>query len=311
MSSPRKQPTLCSRTTPTTSPKQSKRNRARGERPLVKGSRLDRPTLARVVIQGSSKPSQIMLVKPGERRKRTSSTGSKALSEPASGASTPRSAPPAYDFDTKVSKQGQPVERPTVQRSKTADEAVKPLQAASDAPPEAPPPAEPIKLRNMSSTPKLIGALIGQDARRLQPKCEAADTTEAPLATTGKRGTSGKSTGLRAIRSTPRLQGALSDQIAAPLSPTERREDHIEPRRKRQPTPTYYSVASDQTKLGEIPLHKWPQPFDFDAMSLANQQAIANGWPLNQVAENEGKKKRFGIFKLFRNREGATRSEQF
>ena len=67
------------------------------------------------------------------------------------------------------------------------------------------------------------------------------------------------------------------------------------PRRRKQ-TPTYYSIASDSTKLGEIPLHKWNVPYDFDAMSVANKQALRNGWPANQV-QNE--RKRFGLFRIF------------
>jgi hypothetical protein len=63
--------------------------------------------------------------------------------------------------------------------------------------------------------------------------------------------------------------------------------------------PTYYSIASDQTKLGEIPLHKWAEPYDFDQMSMLNREAYNNGWPLNQLGTQEPKRKRFGLGRLF------------
>lgn len=74
---------------------------------------------------------------------------------------------------------------------------------------------------------------------------------------------------------------------------------------RRKDTPTMYSIATDSTKLGEIPLHRWAVPYDFDAMSTMNREAIQNGWPMIDVDGNavNKPKKRFGLFRLFRKKE--------
>ncbi|KAI5361250.1 hypothetical protein Slin15195_G123630 [Septoria linicola] len=77
-------------------------------------------------------------------------------------------------------------------------------------------------------------------------------------------------------------------------------EGVVQPRRLNKPTPTYCSEASYMTKLGEIPLHKWAEPIDFDAMSRLNKEAMRNGWPFCEMNDTGPKKSRRGIFKLFR-----------
>ncbi|KAF2214430.1 hypothetical protein CERZMDRAFT_83129 [Cercospora zeae-maydis SCOH1-5] len=74
----------------------------------------------------------------------------------------------------------------------------------------------------------------------------------------------------------------------------------LAPRRANKPTPTFCSEASDATKLGEIPLHKWAEPVDFDAMSRLNKEAAKNGWPFSEMDTVAPKKKRRGLFNLFR-----------
>ena len=107
---------------------------------------------------------------------------------------------------------------------------------------------------------------------------------------------------MRAARSTPQLESTLPQHVD-PLPPMPKTapllSDEVSPMlpRRRKETPTYYSVASDATKLGEIPLHKWTVPYDFDQMSILNKEAYQSGWPLNQL-ENQGKRKR-GLFRLF------------
>lgn len=203
-----------------------------------------KPVLARVVIENSSKPPQVAMVKAGERRKRlnSSNVSSRIGSNPPSAMSTPLSPPPPYDVTEEPS-------RPVVQRSHTAPEIPKAKRKAS--------------VPTMRNSPS-------------QTKPEA----------------------LRSPRSTPRLD---VQPLARHESPPE--GPGTEPNlpanhRHRKPTPTFYSMASDSTKLGEIPLHKWAEPFDFDAMSLVNRQAAKNGWAANQA--DEGKKKRNGLFKLFK-----------
>ncbi|KAI9728382.1 MAG: hypothetical protein M1828_003782 [Chrysothrix sp. TS-e1954] len=47
------------------------------------------------------------------------------------------------------------------------------------------------------------------------------------------------------------------------------------PRMPRMPIPSFYSTTTSSTKLGEIPMHKWSAPFDFDEMSRVNAEAAA------------------------------------
>lgn len=87
------------------------------------------------------------------------------------------------------------------------------------------------------------------------------------------------------------------------LSPPMQRRPPNNQRRK--DTPTMYSIATDSTKLGEVPLHKWAVPYDFDAMSTMNREAMQSGWPLVDLDGNtvNKPKKRFGLFRLFRKKE--------
>lgn len=75
-------------------------------------------------------------------------------------------------------------------------------------------------------------------------------------------------------------------------------------RRRALPTPTFYSVASTGTKLGEIPMHKWAVPFDFEEMERLNLEAEINGWPL--PVDPQGKKPRFGFLKMFKKKGAET-----
>jgi hypothetical protein len=65
----------------------------------------------------------------------------------------------------------------------------------------------------------------------------------------------------------------------------------------------YYSIVSDSTKMGEIPMHKWTTPYDFDQMSMLNRQAYEAGWPQNQLGGGK-RKKRFGFSRLFGGKSG-------
>ena len=38
-------------------------------------------------------------------------------------------------------------------------------------------------------------------------------------------------------------------------------------------TPSLYTFASDSTKLGEIPMHKWTKPWDAKEMRAKNEEA--------------------------------------
>ncbi|KAK3677225.1 hypothetical protein LTR78_002763 [Recurvomyces mirabilis] len=222
--------------------KTRKRRRANAAHTRVNG-----PMLARVVIANSSKPSQIAMVKPGERRAKASKQKSKSNSAAAqSVASLPSTSPPPYlDVDDKPPMPA----RPTHQRSQTApEEAMGTYQE---------------------------GQVFKSAAGQRSGHPASVPTTNHHQYLDVKR---------RPVASHSAVE------LAAAV-----------PRRRKQ-TPTYYSIASDRTKLGEIPMEKWPEAFDFDAMSLMNRQAEINGWPVNQMG-SEVRKKRFGLMRLFRRKE--------
>ena len=215
------------------------------------------PMLARVVIADSAKPSQIALVKPGDRRKKSSYSASttslpRARSDSSTAARTPlQTPPPEYSRED--------VPRPQAHRSVTSPEVAKPRRkqsATNIAVPTVPWKGE--ALRATRSTPRLESTLL----RHVDPLPPMPNT--APL--------------------------VAADVPAMPP---------LLPRRREKPTPTYYSIASNTTKLGEIPMHKWAEPYDFDKMSVLNREAYKSGWPLNQLENQQNRKKRFGLFRLF------------
>lgn len=211
-----------------------------------KHSRIRGPTLARVVIRDSSKPSQIALVRPAEVKR------------------SPR-----------PSSQPRPARIPGTPPLSQASTAIAASQLSL--PPTLPPdpsppkPARPGHTRSKTSPPELAQ----KPSRR--PRKHQADLDLGET--------------LRATQSTPKLVPATVD--------------HPPPPRRRKETPTFYSAASGSTKLGEIPMHKWAEAYDFDAMSLKNREAMAAGWPRLLEEEDAAveKKKRGRIFRLFRRRE--------
>ncbi|KAF2667056.1 hypothetical protein BT63DRAFT_328245 [Microthyrium microscopicum] len=77
--------------------------------------------------------------------------------------------------------------------------------------------------------------------------------------------------------------------------------EEIRRRRMDKMTPSLYTFASDSTKLGEIPMHRWNQPFDYNEMAKLNAQAAANPTPPVHV-----KKAKKGLFSRFRRGNGDT-----
>ncbi|OCK78628.1 hypothetical protein K432DRAFT_331697 [Lepidopterella palustris CBS 459.81] len=77
------------------------------------------------------------------------------------------------------------------------------------------------------------------------------------------------------------------------------------PRRLDKATPSAYSFASDSTKLGEIPMRKWTIPFDFEAMDRLNAEAMANGWTPG-MPEPKLKPPKRRLFGFLRRGEGAS-----
>ncbi|KAH9826390.1 hypothetical protein Tdes44962_MAKER03522 [Teratosphaeria destructans] len=224
-------------------------NSKRKRNPPPKQARSHGPTLARVMVHDSSRPSQIAPDRPGERRKRAGSTPITPTKR--SAASTSLSLPPP-PYDPLADN----TTRPMTQRPQTVPLVARARRKQSTGTMQVvTPPSEPHVLRATRSTPRL----------------QRATVTEAePLPALGRR-----------------PSAALLDMT-----------------RQRKETPTYYSIDSGSTKLGEIPLHRWAQPFDFDAMSLVNREARENGWP----GSDEGlvvKKRRRGLLGLFKRKKEA------
>lgn len=236
----------------------------KAHRTSPKHSKIRGPTLARVVIQNSSKPSQIALVRPSEVKR---SSRSSSHSRPAPEAETPPS------------------------QAATAIAA-----SQLSLPPTLPPEPMPWKPTRPGHARSKTSPEIAQkpSRRRLGPRQDQA------------AGGALSSEALRATKSTPKLAPALQD-IYGQSSPPPRPPPVVEntTMRRRKETPTFYSMASGSTKLGEIPMHKWAEPYDFDAMSLKNREAMASGWPRLEEGGVE-KKKRGGLFRLFRRRSETT-----
>ncbi|KAK5113544.1 hypothetical protein LTR62_003413 [Meristemomyces frigidus] len=220
------------------------------------------PILARVVIANSSKPSQIAMVKPGERRSRSSKSKSRSNSASESVASLPDTPPPPY---TCPPEQTRSQARPVTRRAQTAPERA-------------------LNNRSKKVTTDLKG---NYPSRELEPD-HGQPYRQSERPPTGPQ--------------QPLQPQPTFSSLATPTLP-----------RRRKPTPTFYSLASHTTTLGEIPLDKWPEPFDFDAMSLMNREAEVYGWPGNhQVAAvaglgpGPGQKKRRGLMRLFGRKESAS-----
>ena len=60
-----------------------------------------------------------------------------------------------------------------------------------------------------------------------------------------------------------------------------------------------YTFASDSTKLGEIPMRKWNNPFDYDEMGRRNKEA-AMGMSQQQLQQTAAQRKKGGFFSFFR-----------
>lgn len=289
-------------------------------------SKISGHSIARVVIQGSSKPPQLMFVKPREREKkprpsRTHSAPTYELPASPQTLDTPPCSPPPYELHerpTRLSRareqqRPQPTPKLRKSRSKPSRDDLKP----------PPPRTSPSELSATKSMPNL------HNSKSKHLKSPTASQTHLPPPSSPRSRTSSRhlnksspsssQTHLPSPLSTPRPRTSsrhlkpppsTTSQPhlpSSPLSSPRPRPDRV--RALRDPVPTYYSQVSDQTKLGEIPLERWPEAFDFAGMEVANREALEEGWPLNrweaERGTSEGGKRRRGFWGLFRRKGGA------
>ncbi|KAM0710431.1 hypothetical protein Q7P35_002793 [Cladosporium inversicolor] len=214
-------------------------------RPSTQYTRKRRPTLARVMIENSSIPSQIAMVRPSENRKPRSATQSRSSSEP----------PKSHCGST-------------------------PAASALELPVLPPPyfPSDPLPKQtapNITKPPRHQNSHASLSKPRITPPRTVPE--HEPLATL------------------PYKDSSLLTSLGVPspklTSSASRRDLHkanlIRPN-------TLYSVDSTRTgrtKLGEIPMHKWVEPWDYAAAEKANMEALAGGWPVVSSKETQAPKK--------------------
>jgi hypothetical protein len=222
---------------PVVSRAQSDKTKSSKPRPRAstKDGRKRQPKLARVMIENSSIPSQIAMVRPSEARKQRSTTHSRSSSEApkSQAASTPAASTP---------------ELPTLPPPYFPSNPL-PKQAAS----------------NLSKPPRHQNSNI---------------SLFKPHTTPGHGSLS-----LLPVQDLSPLSGAMypkANVIALPSRTNLR--DPADPKSQRIRPDTFYSIGSARTgstKLGEIPMQKWAQPWDYEAAERANAAALASGWPIN------------------------------
>jgi hypothetical protein len=200
-------------------------------RTSTKDVRKRQPRLARVMIENSSIPSQIAMVRPSEARKqrshsRSSSEAPKSHAGSTPGASTPEllTLPPPYFPSNPL-----------------------PKQAAS----------------YLSKPPRHQNSSISL----FKPHSTPRQHSLSPLP----------------VRGLSPLSGAMypKAKVMALPDPTDTEPKRIRP-------DTFYSIGSARTgstKLGEIPMQKWAEPWDYEAAERANAAALASGWPINTDEE--------------------------
>jgi hypothetical protein len=213
-----------------------------------KHTKIRHPTLARVLIENSSVPSQIALVRPSENPKKH----------------RPRS------------------------HSRTSSEPPQPHLRPSPA----------ASLPNLSISPTPPPPYFPSDPLPLQ---------EQHLAKQPRHHRSGASlnkprTQLKHKPSTPLPSPLRHDHIPTTTHPTQTKSP-TDLRDKRPRPETFYSIASARTgstKLGEIPMHRWAEPWDYEAAEEANRKALASGWPVHvgeHAGVDEDKKAKVGCWK--------------
>lgn len=203
---------------------------------LPKHTKKRRPVLARVMIENSSVPSQIAMVRPSETRKQSSTTHSRSSS--ALPKSHSESAPAASTLELST---------------------LPPPYFPSDPLPKQPAllPSKPPRHEH-SSNPLL--------------KSRTASKHDLPIP-------------LPFAGSSPLGDLMYSKANLTSMPSRSNIRESADPKPQRLRPDTFYSIGSARTgstKLGEIPIQKWAEPWDYEAAERANEEALADGWPINQ-----------------------------
>lgn len=99
----------------------------------------------------------------------------------------------------------------------------------------------------------------------------------------------------------PPIHFHVYEYTPGPTAETARTAQSIPRRRPVINTETMYTAATGSTNLGEIPMHKWPQPFDYAEADRLNAIAETTNWVNTQ--DHPGRKKLGLMKRLFGRRQ--------
>ena len=232
-------------------------------------SRSQGPTVRRVSISGTSKQTQLAMVRPRNARKGSTSSSSSYSSKTAStSTNSPWSTPPRSPLPEYSPKDPFPPSPPKA----IAPKAIAPKATAPKA--------------TTSSTRK----------SKIAPEPARPTTWPQPKAT--------KSAPFTPLP-TP-LEYLVLDEIPPHLPPAFGLEkpnfaNHAIPRRRAvKDTPSTYTFLSDSTKLGEIPQRNWTLPFDYEEAARLNAEAAVKGHPVATAAAEQKTRGRKTLRSLFK-----------
>lgn len=102
-------------------------------------------------------------------------------------------------------------------------------------------------------------------------------------------------------QSPPNLPLAAPQYVPPVVQEPQIQSTTVTARRRDKVTPSFYSFATDSTKLGEIPMRKWAVPFDQAQADRLNAEALANGWrpqfpPATMEQQQKGRSKLMRLF---------------
>ena len=277
------------------------------------GDKVKGKMLARVVIQNSSKPSQIAMVKPGGRKphSRDVSTSSSSSSSSATLSNKKKSSSSATLVPTSnhTINGSQSLSQLNLQYPPSIPAAVTQTRSTKQQP------RHKFSEQDILEPTEPTAAATPSKNRTRQQPSRAAQSTPTLVKTTPSRPPLPRIDSAVAL-STATLspphnppQSPQSPPISSPPPQYEQYQEHSPPPelplRRRKATPTFYSIASNRTKLGEIPVEQWPEQWDSAQMEALNREAVAQGWPIllngqdGDIGFEGGRRRRGRLWRLF------------